>query len=62
MDKHGAKDMFRYFEKKYPNTDVTYTLYKYIISKLNKKIVDKVLKELKETLIKKVSIILRLKN
>jgi len=44
MDKHGAKDMFRYFEKKYPNTDVTYTLYKYIISKLNKKIVDKVLK------------------
>jgi len=44
MDKHGAKDMFRYFEKKYPNTDVTYTLYKYIISKLNKKIVDRVLK------------------
>ncbi len=36
--------MFRYFLKKYPNTDVTYTLYKYIISKLNKKIVDKVLK------------------
>lgn len=36
--------MFRYFLKKHPNTDVTYTLYKYIISKLNKKIVDKVLK------------------
>tara|TARA_R100000458_G_C8230049_1_gene212012 strand:- start:650 stop:1087 length:438 start_codon:yes stop_codon:yes gene_type:complete len=44
MNKYGAKDMFRYFLKKYPNTDVTYTLYKYIISKLNKKIVDKVLK------------------
>ena len=28
--------MFEYYKEKYPDTDVTYTLYKYIISKFNK--------------------------
>ncbi len=43
MNRYGAKDMFEYYKKKYPDTDVTYTLYKYIISKFNKKLVKKVL-------------------
>ncbi len=43
MSNYGATNMFNYFLKKYPKTDVTYTLYKYIISKLNKKIVEKTL-------------------
>ena len=30
--------MFEYYKEKYPDTDVTYTLYKYIISKFNKKV------------------------
>ncbi len=43
MNRYGAKDMYKFFVKKNPDTDVTYTLFKYIISKFNKKIVNKVL-------------------
>ena len=41
MNRYGAKDMYKFFVKKNPDTDVTYTLFKYIISKFNKKIVNK---------------------
>ena len=43
MNNYGAKDMYKYFKKKYPDTEVTYTLYKYVISKFNHKVVDAIL-------------------
>lgn len=38
MDKFNAMDMFLFFKKQYPDTDVTYTLYKHILSEFFKKV------------------------
>lgn len=36
MKNHTAKDMYRYYRQNNPGTDVTYTQFKYIISRFNK--------------------------
>lgn len=43
MDKLGPKEMFADYTKQNPGTQVTYTLYKYIISQFFKKAVKKIL-------------------
>ena len=43
MNNYGAKDMYAFYKKKNPKTEVTYTLYKYVISKFNHKVVEAVL-------------------
>ncbi len=35
---HKAKDMYAYFKSKHPNTDVTFALYKHVISEFNKRV------------------------
>ncbi len=40
---HTAKDMYRFFCEKYPDTDVTYALYKYTISEFNKRVANRAL-------------------
>lgn len=43
MDKLGPKDMFKDYKKQNPDTKVTYTLYKHVISRFFKMAVIKVL-------------------
>lgn len=40
---YNAMDMYKAFKEKYPETDITYPLFKHIISAYNKKIVDKII-------------------
>lgn len=39
----GAKDMYRAYKKKNPDTDITYTLYRLILEQFNIKVADKIL-------------------
>lgn len=43
VSKYSAKDAYRWFKKNNPNTTITYTLYKHIISQFNKKVSERVL-------------------
>ena len=43
MDRYTAEDMYAYYIKNNPDSDVTYTLYKYTLSKFLKKAVLKIL-------------------
>ena len=40
---HSAHDMYKYFVQTHPGTDVTYSLYKHVISQFNKKMADRIL-------------------
>tara|TARA_B100001094_G_C18075777_1_gene742540 strand:- start:715 stop:1176 length:462 start_codon:yes stop_codon:yes gene_type:complete len=42
-DRFGAKDMYREFKKKNPETDITYPLYRTILEKFNVKVADRIL-------------------
>lgn len=43
MRKFSAKDMYKAYKKKYPDSDVTYSLFALYIEKFNKAVVEKVL-------------------
>lgn len=43
MDKFSAEDMYRFYKRSNPDSDVTYTLYKHILSEFLKKAADKIL-------------------
>ena len=40
---HTAIDMYQFFKEKHPGTDVTYALYKHVISEFNKKVANRAL-------------------
>ena len=40
---HRAPDMYAYYKKLYPESNVTFTLYKHVISQFNKKMADRLL-------------------
>ena len=43
MDRLGAKQMYVFYKKQYPDSDVSYTLFKYTISEFFKKAIKQVL-------------------
>lgn len=40
---HTTADMYEYFLKKYPDTEVTYPMFRHVISQFNKKAMDNIL-------------------
>jgi hypothetical protein len=40
---HTTKDMYKFFVQKYPGTDVTYPLYRHVISEFNKAVASRAL-------------------